>query len=107
MKSKSACLGILVFALAHTPCVLADEASEAFKGGMEKRHEGMKEVVTSPTHMVEDTGAGMEGENPVMDTASGAVTGTAKTGGQVLEGAGGMVEGTGEMLTAPVEAITE
>ncbi len=98
--------GILILALVQSPYALASEASTTFKEGMQDRQRGVKDVVTSPTHVVKDTAAGIEGDHPVGGTAKGVVTGTAKTGGQVIQGAGNVVNGTGKMLTAPVKAVT-
>ena len=107
MKHHSAYLGILAMTLVIGPYALADEASDTFKGGMKEHNKGMIDVVESPAKVVEGTGAGMEGDHPVEGTVEGTVTGTVKTGDQTLKGAGEMVEGTGEMLSAPIKAIEE
>ena len=107
MRNLSTYLGILALALVQSPYALAGEASETFKEGMDDRLEGTKEVVTSPVHVVEDTATGMQADRPIGGTTEGVVTGTAKTGDQALKGAGGIVEGTGEMLSAPIEAVTK
>jgi hypothetical protein len=86
---------------------MAGEGVEAAKEGMNDRREGAKEIITSPTHLVEDVSDGMEGENPVAETAGGVVTGTAKTVGQTIEGAGGMIKGTGKVITAPIKALAD
>lgn len=74
---------------------------------MKDRREGAKEVVTSPSHIAEDTAEGLEGKHPVMQTTEGAVTGTEKTGEQAIKGTGSIVKGTGEVIEAPIEAIVE
>ncbi|MCP3870197.1 MAG: hypothetical protein GY703_19305 [Gammaproteobacteria bacterium] len=80
MKKKLVCAGILV--LVSGPFALAGDASDTFEQGMKDRHEGTKKVITSPTHLVEDTAEGMEGEQPVAGTTRGVATGTVKAGGQ-------------------------
>lgn len=107
MKHTSTRMGILILALVQSPFLLAGNASDTFKEGMDDRHEGMKQIVTSPSHMVEDTAEGMEGEHPVMNTSEGVVTGTGKTGVQAVEGTESMVEGTGKVISAPIEAVVE
>jgi len=97
----------VILALAQSPYALAGDASESFKEGMQDRQGGVKDVVTSPTHVVKDTAVGAESDSPVGDTAKGVVTGTVKTGGQAVQGAGDVVKGTGKMLTAPVKAVTK
>ena len=104
---NSAYLGILAMTLVIDPYALADEASETFKGGMKEHTKGMVDVVESPAKVVEDTGAGMEGDHPVAGTVEGSVKGTEQTGEQVLKGTGEMVEGTEKMPTAPIKAIEE
>ena len=93
--------------LTQSSIALAGEAGDTFKKGVDTHNKGMVDVVTSPEHMVEDPAKGVSGDHPVGGSVEGVVTGTAKTGDQALEGAGGMIEGTGEILAAPVEAVTQ
>ena len=93
--------------LTHGAVTLAGEAGDTLETGIKTHNQGMVDVVTSPEHMVEDPAQGASSDNPVAGTAEGVVTGTAKTGDQALEGVGGMVEGTGEILAAPIKAVTE
>ena len=93
--------------LTQSGIALAGEAGDTFKSGVDTHNKGMVDVVTSPEHMIEDPAKGVSGDHPVGGSMEGVVTGTAKTGDQALKGAGGMIEGTGEILAAPIEAVTE
>ena len=107
MKYRSAYPGILAMTLVIGPFAFADEASDAFKGGMREHNKGMVDVVESPAKAVEGTAGGMVGDHPVTGTVEGTVKGTGQTGDQALKGTGEMVEGTEKMLTAPIKAIAE
>ena len=107
MKSRIICAVLAAFTVGYGGAALSGEGTEAFKEGMHDRREGVKEVVTSPSHLVEETAEGTQGDQPVLDTAGGVVEGAVETGDQALHGAGNIVEGTGEVLTAPIEAIAD
>ena len=107
MMNKRLCFFTLTLVLLQSPWTLAGEASDGIKEGLQDRREGVKTVVTSPAHIVEETAEGTEGGPPITGTAVGAVKGSAQTGGQIVEGAGEYVKGTGKVLTAPIKAVAE
>ena len=107
MKHTPLFIGLFGLMLGQSAVTLAGEATDTFKRGVETHHQGVVDVVTSPAHMVEDPATGASGDHPVGGTVEGVVTGTAKMGEQALNGAGNMVEGTGEILASPIEAVVE
>jgi len=107
MKNTSLYIGLFGLILGQTTATLAGEAEATFERGVKTHHQGVVDVVTSPEHMVEDPLKGVSDDHPFAGTAKGVVSGTTKTGEQVIGGAGHMVEGTGEILEAPIEAVIE
>jgi hypothetical protein len=107
MKHTPLFAGLFGLMLAQSTVTVAGEAADTFDSGVKTHNQGVVDVVTSPEHMVEDPAKGASSDHPVGGTAEGVVTGTAKTGEQALEGAGNMLEGTGKILAAPIEAVTE
>jgi hypothetical protein len=107
MKSTYLFAALAGLMLTQSGMALAGDAGDTLNSGVDTHTKGMVDVVTSPEHMVEDPAKGMSSDHPVGGSAEGVVTGTAKTGDQALEGAGEMVEGTGEILAAPIKAMTD
>ena len=91
--------------LAAPPAALAGDVIDSVKEGMGKRQEGAKDILLAPGHMVEGTTEGAESEKPVSGAAAGAAEGTGKAATQAVQGAGEIVEGTGDIITAPVKAV--
>ena len=107
MKHTPLFAGLFGLMLAQSTVGLAEEAADTFDSGVKMHNQGVVDVVTSPEHMVEDPAKGASSDHPAGGSVEGVVTGTAKTGDQALEGADDMVEGTGEILAVPIEAVTE
>ncbi len=97
-----AIIGLLV----APPAAMAGDVIDFVKEGMGKRQEGAKDILLAPGHVVEGTAEGAESEKPVSGAVAGAAEGTGKAATQAVQGAGGMVEGTGDIIMAPVKAVT-
>ncbi len=105
MKVCLTVMAIIVLLVAP-PAALAGDVIDSVKQGMGKRQEGAKDIVTSPGHVAKGTAEGAETEKPVSGAVAGAAEGTGKAAKQAVQGAGGIVEGTGDIIMAPVKAVT-